>query len=78
MSGKEAIVHTHWLSGDQALPPVQCVAVATRFNGEPKDWCAYIGASKDRWLVQRYGGKLPRAVAEVLFPQLAADFTWRD
>jgi hypothetical protein len=52
-------------------------------EGAVRDWAAYIGAvpGEDHeleWhLVLRDGSKLPREVAEILFPRFC-DLTWRD
>ena len=59
----------------------QVVAVAV--EGAVGDWSAYIGAVSSEnhereWEeVARSGSKLPRRVAEVLFPQWASRFEWR-
>jgi hypothetical protein len=58
--------------------------IAVAVEGENKDWSAYIGAvsGKDHteeWKeVLKKGSKLPKEVAEVLFPDFAEQFRWRD
>lgn len=58
--------------------------IAVAVEGEVGDWAAYIGAvagknHEEEWkLVAERGTKLPRKVAEVLFPDFAEKFVWRD
>jgi hypothetical protein len=53
-------------------------------EGGAKEWAAYIDAvpgysHAHEWLrVLEEGSKLPQKVAEVLFPDFAAEFIWRD
>jgi len=68
---------------------VRWIALHTRVivvavEGSIGDWTAYIadvpGESHDyEWQeVMRSGAKLPREVAEALFPDFAAKFIWRE
>lgn len=52
-------------------------------EGYANDWAAYIGAVKgenyeEEWCeVAEHGTKLPRTVAELLFPSFAEYLSWR-
>ena len=58
--------------------------IAVAVEGEIGDWTAYIGAVEGRrhdqeWRkVAEYGTKLPKKVAEALFPDFAEQFRWRE
>jgi hypothetical protein len=58
--------------------------LAVAVEGEVGDWAAYIGAVKGEnheleWRkVAEEGTKLPRRVAEILFPDFAEQFRWRE
>jgi hypothetical protein len=58
------------------------IAVASQ-GGRGDDWAAYIGAVKgdnhaEEWKdVLDHGTKLPREVAEAIFPHWAKNYTWR-
>lgn len=60
---------------------VLCVAKA---NLDVNDWAAYIGPVNGKRhyeefpSVLRDGEKLPKWIAEKMFPGLAADYKWRD
>jgi hypothetical protein len=60
------------------------VIVVATANPEVGDWAAYIDAvdgynhREEYEEVARVGNKLPKQVAEVLFPSEAAQYTWRD
>jgi hypothetical protein len=64
--------------------PLDSKVIAVAVEGEVGDWSAYIGAVKgknhdEEWhKVLKYGTKLPRKVAEALFPDFAEQFRWRD
>jgi len=66
-----------WLALDSHV-----ITVAT--EGWCGDWTAYIGAvpgncHEEEWEeVLHHGAKLPEKVAEVLFPEFATSFAWRD
>ena len=54
--------------------PLDARVIVVAVEGHVGDWAAYIGAvegenHEKEWLeVEEYGSKLPREVAEVLFP----------
>jgi len=56
--------------------------IVVAIEGEIKDWAAYIGTVKgnrhsEEWYeVRRHGTKLPKAVAEILFPDFKK-LKWR-
>jgi len=58
--------------------------IAVAVEGAIKDWSAYIGAIEGIYFdheyeqVARTGSKLRREVAEVMFPDFAKKFTWRE
>ena len=58
--------------------------LAVAVEGGIKDWAAYIGAVKGNNFdnefheVAENGTKLYRKIAELLFPDFAKEFTWRD
>jgi len=58
------------------------LAVATK--GTVGDWTAYIRGvpgmchEKEAEEVAQYGNKLPKKIAEMLFPDLAEEYTWRE
>jgi hypothetical protein len=58
--------------------------IAVAIEGEVKDWAAYIdGVPGDNHFLEakevaRTGTKLPQKVAEILFPDFASEFSWRD
>ena len=66
-----------WIALDQKV-------IAVAMKGEIDDWAAYIGAvpGKDHtqeWQeIARRGTKLPRKVAEILFPEFAEKYRWRE
>jgi len=57
--------------------------LAVAVKGSVNDWAAYIGAvqgdnhQRECEEVARNGSKLPRKVAEILFPEFAEQFSWR-
>jgi hypothetical protein len=67
---------TRWIALDQKV-------IAVAVEGEVGDWTAYIGAVEgkdhnEEWRqVAKYGSKLPRKVAEAIFPDFAKEFVWR-
>ena len=69
------------ISGYKALD-VKVLAVAT--VDEMEDWAAYIGAvagknhDKEAPEVARSGSKLPRELAELIFPNQALNYMWRE
>jgi len=66
-----------WIALDNHVIAVAC-------EGYANDWTAYIGAVPgnnhyQEWEeVMRHGSKLRRDVAEILFPDFAAKFSWRE
>jgi len=60
------------------------VLVVASVNTEVGDWAAYIDAvpgkshDKEYQEVGRTGSKLPKKVAEMLFPYEAEHYRWRD
>jgi hypothetical protein len=62
---------------------VKVIAVAS-INEDVKDWAAYIDATPgenhaEEWqAVLDHGVKLPRSVAEALWPSIAASYKWRE
>jgi len=61
---------------------LSCQVIAVAVEGEVGDWAAYIGAVDGRdhekeWPeVAKYGAKLDRRIAEILFPQFKK-LKWR-
>lgn len=59
------------------------VLVVAVTNEHVGDWAAYIDAvdghdhDKEYEEVARTGNKLPKAIAEYLFPQIAFGYSWR-
>ena len=57
--------------------------LAVAVKGSIEDWSSYIGAVKGENHCKEYmevaenGTKLPRQIAEFLFPDFAERFTWR-
>jgi len=57
--------------------------LAVAIEGSVKDWAAYIGSvdgenhGMEAEEVRRSGSKLPREIAEYLFPYFAKRFRWR-
>jgi len=57
--------------------------IVVAVEGEVEDWAAYIGAVQgdrhsEEWQeVAEYGTKLPKNIAEILFPQFR-NLEWRD
>lgn len=68
---------TRWIALDSKV-----LVVASCQDG--REWSAYIGAVEgkkhdDEWYeVLRHGSKLPRRIAEILFPDFANEYIWRD
>jgi hypothetical protein len=64
--------------------PLDSKVIAVAVEGEVGDWSAYIGAvpgkdhTKEWQEILKHGTKLSRKVAEVLFPDFAKEFRWRD
>lgn len=62
----------------------RCVLVVAKANPGVGDWAAYVGSipGKDHLReydeVARHGSKVPRWMAERLFPGFAAQYQWRD
>jgi len=58
--------------------------IVVAIEGSIRDWAAYIGAvpgqnhEREWQLVLEDGSKLFQKFAEVLFPDFAQDFVWRD
>ena len=60
--------------------------LAVAVEGEVQDWAAYVGAvpgnnhDRELHIVAHSGTKLPRAVAELLFPHWKKEYKlrWRD
>jgi len=68
--------HILWLA-DEVLV-VACVNKKLK-GEEVAEWCAYIGAVKEEeeWeKVRKWGSKLPRKIAEILFP-FSETHRWR-
>jgi hypothetical protein len=68
-----------------AWKPLSCrVIVVATANLDVGDWSAYIDAVPGRCHREEYqevgrsGNKLPRKVAELLFPEEAIRYHWRD
>ena len=61
---------------------MRVIAVAVA-NIPPGDWACYIGAcpgnnhEKEWEEIRHHGSKLPREVAELLFPRFANTYRWR-
>ena len=53
------------------------VITITAVEGGVKDWSAYMETPQSGKMVAEFGDKIPKELAEELFPDWAEKYTWR-